>query len=283
MVNCTLDIVDDQFSKRSSLSYELSVLVGKENLYYLVNDAQLNVLALRSYSFDRQDILTVTAILKKVFMEDQILNLAYRVSKVAFMDHRFTLIPGDLFDEDCLPDYFVNVVDSGPDTQYLWDKLSSIDAVNVYQLSSSTISAARSYFSNIKAYHYMTPLILGFRKMAELQSGPKVYMNIRDQWLQVLYFEGHQLVLANHYAFKNATDIVYYSMMIFDQFKLNPGTVPVTISGGILPESEIYQHLYRYVRHLNLMATPAYYRLGPTFSHLQGHLYFDLFSIKMCD
>ncbi|MFM2268457.1 MAG: hypothetical protein RL757_1898, partial [Bacteroidota bacterium] len=64
------DIIEYSFSTKSTLSYDMTLLVGADSLYYMVNDAQLNVLVLRSYHFDfRRDHILRNS-LHELFMED---------------------------------------------------------------------------------------------------------------------------------------------------------------------------------------------------------------------
>ena len=72
-------------------------------------------------------------------------------------------------------------------------------------------------------------------------------------------------------------------MLLYDQFKLNPETDPIHIAGQIVEDSEIYHLLYRYVRHLNLVSGPSYYRFSQLFDTLPQHFYFDLYSLKLCE
>ncbi|MBL7813692.1 MAG: DUF3822 family protein [Saprospiraceae bacterium] len=277
------EIVEFAFSAKATQTYELNILVGSDSVYYLVNDAQLNVLALKSFHFDHRRDKSAPLNLKSVFIEDEILKLPYRVTKIAFTTPHFTLIPSKFYDDKSRLAYFDNMTNLSGFEQFEFDVIKSIESHNVYLVDSSLVAAMKSTFPLAQQHHYMTALILGCQKLAERKEGHQVFANIRDGQVQILFFDHKSLIFANSFPFRTPQDLVYFILNVYEQFKLSPEVTPLSISGSLTEDSDIFKFIYRYVRYINFIHAPSYYRFGQQFTGIPQHFYFDLFSVKLCD
>jgi Protein of unknown function (DUF3822) len=277
------DIVEYSFSAKSTLSYELSLLVGTDSIYYMVNDAQLNVLALKSFHNDRKRDKTQLSTFKDAFFEDVLLKEPYRITKIVYTTPHFTLIPSKFYNDAQRSIYFENLTDRSENVVFEADSLKNIDFRNVYILDKQMLSFTVSTFPLAKQYHVFTALIQGCQKIAETRQGHQIFANIRDGFVQILFFDGKDLVFANAYPFQTPQDLIYYIMMVYEQFKLNPESIPLSISGNMTEDSDIFKYIYRYIRLVSFISAPSYFRLGQEFTGVPQHFYFDLFSIKLCE
>ena len=277
------EIVEFAFSAKATQTYELSLLVGADSVYCLVNDAQLNVLVLKSFHFDHRRDKSATLNLKAVFIEDEMLKLPYRVTKIVFTTPHFTLVPTKFYDDKSRLAYFENLTSLSGNEQFEFDVIKNIESHNIYLAESSLITAMKSTFPHAQYYHYMTPLIQGYQKIASRRDGHQVFANIRDGQVQVLFFDGKDLIFVNSFPFRTPQDLVYFILNIYEQFKLSPEVTPLSISGSLTEDSDIFKFIYRYVRYINFVSTPSYFRFGQQFTGIPQHFYFDLFSIKLCE
>jgi Protein of unknown function (DUF3822) len=277
------EIVEFAFSQKATLSYELNVLVGSDSIYYVVNDAQLNVLALKSFHFDQRTDSSAAAGLKSAFFDDALLKEPYRSTKIVFTTPHFTLIPTKFYDENQHAAYFENLTELIGFDQIVVDPIKSIDVQNIYLADSQLIGAAKAVLPNAQHHHIFTSLILGFQKIAEHRGGHQVFANIRDGQLQILFFDGRDLIFANSFAFRTPQDVIYFLLNTYEQFKLNPDAIPLSISGSLTEHSDIFKYIYRYIRNVTFVSSPPYFRFGQQFTGIPAHFYFDLFSIKLCE
>jgi Protein of unknown function (DUF3822) len=103
------EIVEFAFSQKATTAYDLNVMVGSDSIYYLINDAQMNVLALKSFHFDQRPNAQIAANLKATFIDDPLLKETYRSTKIVFSTPHFTLIPTKFYDENQHTAYFENL------------------------------------------------------------------------------------------------------------------------------------------------------------------------------
>lgn len=277
------EIVEFAFSPNTTQTYELSLLVGADSIYYLVNDAQLNVLALKSFHFDHRREKSATAHLNAVFIEDEMLKLPYRTTKIVFTTPHFTLVPSKFYDSKSRLAYFENITTLNGQEHFDVDIIKNIESHNVYLVENALVDALKATFPQAHYHHYMTPLIQGYQKVATNREGRQVFANVRDGQVQVLFFDGQDLVFANSFPYKTSQDLVYFILNVYEQFKLNPEVTPLSISGSLTEDSDIFKVIYRYIRYISFVNTPPYFRFGQQFTGIPQHFYFDLFSIKLCE
>jgi hypothetical protein len=277
------EIVEFAFSQKATPSYELNVLVGSDSIYYLVNDAQLNVLVLKSFHFDQRSNVDLAASLKTAFFDDPLLKESYKSSKIVFTTPHFTLIPTKFYDENQHTAYFENLTELIGFDQIAVDPINSIDVQNIYLVDVQLYAVAKTILPNAHHHHIFSSLILGFQKIAEHRGGHQLFANIRDSQLQILFFDGRDFIFANSFSFKTPQDVIYYLLNCYEQFKLNPEVTPLSISGSLTEHSDIFKYIYRYIRNIAFVPTPPYFRFGQQFTGIPAHFYFDLFSVNLCE
>jgi Protein of unknown function (DUF3822) len=277
------EIVEYSFSQKATLSYELNVLVGSDSIYYIINDAQLNVLILKSFHFDHQNGISLTTKLNNVFIDDPILRESFGATRIVLTTPHFTLVPTKFFNENERRTYFNNLTELSQDVAIEADTLRNIDFKNLYTVDIQLLKQVITLFPNARIHHYMSPLILGCQHIAEHIPGHQVFANVRDGIVQLLFFDGHNLIFANSYPFKTPQDFIYFILLVYEQFKLNPENIPLSLSGALTESSELYRFAYRFIRHIQWISIPPYFQLGNQFAGVPPHFYFDIFSIKLCE
>ncbi len=275
------ELVEFSFSPKLSHSLELNMLLGADSVYYSLNDAQLNVPVLKTYHFDLARHRSLTENIKLVFMEDPLLKEHYRTTKIVITSPHFTLVPEKFYNEKELRIYLSNLTDISENDVIATDSLKNQVFKNVYSINKHLLQSVQTMFPNAKIYHSATALIEGYRKIAELKQGHQVFANIRDGHVQILFFDSKDLIFVNFYSFQSPSDFIYYVLLVYDQFKLNPETIPLSISGSLTVSSELYKHIYRYIRFISFAKAPDYFHFGHQFTGIPQHFYFDLLSIKL--
>jgi hypothetical protein len=277
------EIVEFAFSQKATPAYELNVLVGSDSIYYLIHDAQMNVLVLKSFHFDQGKNTDLAASLKTAFIDDPLLKEPFLRTKIVFTTPHFTLVPTKFYDENQHTAYFENLTELIGYDQITVDPIKNLDVQNVYLVDNQLAAVAKTILPNAQHHHVFSSLILGFQKIAENRGGHQLFANIRDGLLQILFFDGRDLIFANSFAFKTPQDVIYYLLNCYEQFKLNPEVTPLSISGSLTEHSDIFKYVYRYIRHISFVPTPAFFRFGQQFTGIPAHFYFDLFSVNLCD
>ena len=277
------EVKNSSYSRGAAADCDLSILLGVDRLSYLVSDERDNALLLKDYRLSESAITDaeLKPALQEVLLADADLKLAYRRTKIALISQYATLIPDRFYQPDKQTTYLASAV---PDTAMgtlADDLLRQLGVRNVYTYAPFLSDMLGRYFRKPEIVHSYTPLLLSLRQAFEHQQGKRLYVNVREHIVQIVFMDGDELILCNSYPYQSAEDFIYYVLLVMEQFRLKPESVPVTLSGLLVLESEVYRLLYRYIRHLRFMPTPGYYQYSAEFKTLPEHYYFDLYSLKL--
>jgi hypothetical protein len=279
------EIVENNFVEKYTDTYHLSILLGMDRFSFLVSDPQQNVLLLRSQIISSQvsSLDRIGNELKNLYINDEILKLSYRSVKIGLLNQKNTLVPSDLFVAENKEVYLKNIVPNLEKGSTYFDILKPLAMVNLYAINNQFVNQLYGYFPNAKIHHSVTSLIMGYRKIAENRTGHQIFLNVRRGLLQISLFDNKELLFCNSFAYESSQDFIYYVMLVFDQFQLKPEGNTVHISGQIIKDSEIYHLLFRYIRHIEMVPFPDYYKMGEKGKGVSDYQYFDLFSLKLCE
>jgi Protein of unknown function (DUF3822) len=278
----TLDITDKKFLSGAASTYEFSLLIGTDGMSYLSADPKGEVHLLKSWRFINPEnkFREVEAPIRSIFAQDVNLNLQYGNSRVAVFNNLVTLVPNRLFSADELPTYFNLLIQPESPLSYRYDDVKNLDVKVVFAVDKNIIGFIEQNYPKTKLTHSASSLLLAWHRLAR-RSEYDVFVNLRNQIAQIAVFDRQNLQFYNSFPFSKASDFLYFCLLAFDQLKLNPLDVTLTITGELMEDSEIYRLLYRYFRDIRFAETPAglYQFSGPVDS-LPGHMNFDLYAMK---
>ncbi|MEO1624792.1 MAG: DUF3822 family protein, partial [Bacteroidota bacterium] len=277
------ELVDTKFSEQSTSVYNLSVLAGTDRLSYFVQDSQHTVILLRSYDFpERGPSNDFAEKIRNVYLQDEWIRLPYKRISFGLLDPIATLVPGRLYQKGMERAYLEAMSQLADSDNLHADFVEPLGLYNAYRVPKGVQELIQKSFEGARLYHHHTALLLAFYKLAASRSGHRMFLNIRQQWVQIAVFDQRDLLFCNAFQFQSGKDFIYYVMLTFDQLGLKPEVVPVVLSGQITAQSENYRLLYRYIRHLTLVQKPDYLQFGSAFDQLPPHFFFDLYSLQLC-
>ena len=125
--------------------------------------------------------------------------------------------------------------------------------------------------------HSFTSLIEEFSRQSG--RGKEVYLNVRDYWVQLFFFDNQELIFANQFQFESEKDFLYYILLTYDQFKLDPKEIPLKIAGMLSEDSAIYQQLHRYLLQLSFVHLPTIFQTDLDLKEHPAHFFFDLLHV----
>ena len=279
------DIIEDNFVKKDTPLYNLSVLIGADRFSYVVTDGANHLLALKTYSFDSsKDASVVRREIQDIFIEDATLTLPYNNVIVGLSNHITTLVPNHLFDEKNTATYLTAQTDQLQGKTIQVNPIKSLGAQNIYAYESEVLILIKGYLPNAHFFHASTAMIEGALLTAPKEDTSKIFLNIHSNIIQIVLMDGSKLIFSNNFSFLSSKDLLYYVMLVFDQFKLSPNTTPLVMSGHIVKDSEIYNTLFKYVEHIEFNNTSPSIHLGKKFnSTIPTYFFFDLFSLHLCE
>ncbi len=277
--------LDKSFSKENSRSYILSIQLSAFRFSCVVySETANNYIGFVSGKFsEKQSDENLINELDYIIKEIEWLNYPYKKVYFIIQNHFSTLIPQALFDKSESNAYleFNQPIDDGSIINY--DTLKNTSSVNVFSLSDQLSKAISSRFQKAAIKHFASIFIeaiaINFKNQMDDKS---VYLNVRRDYFDLLHFKENKLAFYNLFKYKTKEDFIYFLLAALEQLSLNPEEVHINLMGEIDHGDRLYEMIYRYVRHSQLIGRNETYRYAHALDEVKHPHFFVLYNLLQC-
>lgn len=279
------EISESDFSRKKSSHYELSILQRVDSFVFMATDKQQRVLLLRECRLENSLDASAARVeeLRNYVARDNLLRQPFRHVRVGLVTEKHTLIPNRLFNPQEKTTYLEQITELPAGWLVKSDDIDGLAAQNVYAYPGDILNFLHKQWPGSRLFHSASSFLLTHRSPPSLLEGQQVFAHVWPQQIQLLYYEDSDLQFVNMFPYYSAKDFTYYLMLVFDQFALDPKSIPVRLSGQISSDSEIYRMITRYVQKVNILPPPAFVHLGKALQAKSPSFYYDLFTLLLCN
>ena len=173
--------------------------------------------------------------------------------KLIYYNKTSTLVPSTLFDHKNSLNYLkyntsINIDDIAANDQVLNHEIN-----NVYIPNTEINNFIFEKFRTFDFFHYSSLIIEKISNELAEKFSEKVFVNINDGFIDILFFKDKKLMFYNSYDYNSDEDILFYLLFCFSELKLNPDEIHTVFSGSIDLDSKLYELIYTYVRNIELI------------------------------
>lgn len=277
MDKSVFSFVDKRLNADTAATARRLLTVGAGGLHLAVLSEIGEVWALQAWHFQRPG--PTEQHIRMVMGQEPVLQWTYKHTSWAWAEPQATLVPRRLFHPDHLSDYFQILLPAGGQYHYGYESLSVFDCFLVYAIETSLHTWSEQHRpSGDSSQHLAGALLQNFHHIADF-SDHQVFVHFRFQSLQIAVFERRNLLFFNSFEYQHANDALYYVLLAYEQFKLNPLDLPLMLSGSLVEDSEIFRQLKRYFRTLRFSPLPSSIQLPQSAVELPAHYWFEVFSL----
>ncbi len=264
---------------QTAITSALRMVVGVNGVALSVRNNQ-EILALKSWQLSgaEQDYQAVESELRTIFGSERLLDLHFKTKTCVLSSADCTLVPRRLFDPENLEQYFKLLLRPKFELSYGFEKLEAFDCYLVWAVDTGLAQLCKSYFSGEKLIHLGGSLLQAYQPLAP-DEGYGVFANLRGQKVHIAVFERRNLVFFNAFDFNKPGDLLYFILLAYKQFELNPLEIPLTLSGTLIEDSDIFRLLFRYIRPLRFPPLPVDFQMPAEANSLPAHYWFDLATV----
>ena len=285
----TQKVKDEQFDIDRIAYYHLSLQIGASRLRFCIHDLQKNrCLWLEDYTLEPQESAEFQLpSVQEIFETHPILQAGYwKEITISFVNRKFSLIPASLFQEENREDYLrpVTSIDSTTE-QVLHFKHIGADIINVFPAPYAYTQWFKSRYPNktLRMVHNTSALIEGALRNSEPAGmAKKMFLNIEENHVTVLVTRGKVLEFCNIFPYTNESDFIYFVMFVIDELKMNPEVDATVVWGELMPDSKLYDKLFKYIRNISFGQRPSLLSYSYHFDEVLDHRYFDLYCAHLC-
>ena len=272
-----ISIQSDNFNIALANSYHLSIQLGISHFSYcLLNTTTFTYDYAKKYSLSsKEDIATE---ITEIINNDAIIKADFSSQSVAFVNFPSTLVPNILYKEEEAESLLAfNTEVNG---KILTDNILSQKAHLIYAVPESIVSIVSNFFPKAKQKAQESILIQQYSQLNT--DTEKAYLYLNEQKVGITIFKGDKLIFNNTFDYTTKEDLLYYSLFSFEELKLSPESIDVTVFGTIEKEDEYFNLLYDYIRNVKLGERPHQFTFPTVFSSIAPHKYFGLFTQVLC-
>lgn len=244
-----------------------------DRFFYLVKSDK-QILVLRTHLFPAHNYLQLQVAFRHIFHNDKLVQLSYRRTHIGLLSPTTTLIPRDLYDVARTRFYLEHNAVLTKEHVVLEDELYDVGTHQVYAFNQTIFETLQMQFPTSTFGHVLSGLISAY---GQINKGKTVYANLIGTYIQIVVFDGKQLLFANTFTQHTEKDVMYFIGLIFNQLNLDWKNNRLILSGEIMPDSLTYFTLQKYIKHVELLGSSKY-----IFEHQQAPAYHRFYELTNC-
>jgi hypothetical protein len=277
---------DPQSGRLSAYFSKLFILIGQESVQYCILDTERNTfvtLADFRLPVPPRTPEVLYAELVKLISEEEALKKAYPSVVLGLDTPQHTMVPSPLYDPMQNSKYLEFNFGMTAHGQVRTDQLEEIDAFNIYGIPKGLLDIVRENYRDAAVVHRSSAFIRAIYNHRKINSESQgVYLNVKEQSIDLASIEGKRLVFFNSYTFSGKEDILYYILYAMEQLNLSADNVKLYISGMLDTESESHRLLGQYIKQLSFADRLNLWNYSPLLEQSPAHRYHELYALALC-
>ncbi len=197
---------DEALTKAQTKKYKLSIQASLGGFSFCILNSESNkYLSVESLTFENsKSIKDFCSWLKGFYNENSWLNLEFSQVQVLFESEKSTLIPAPLFEETEKENYSKFNFAVPDDHQVLSDKISSLDAFNLYTIPVQIVNTIKELYPSSGLYCQSSALIESLLIINKNRSAIKrTFANVRNTHVDVVITDGRKVIVLQCFSIQN--------------------------------------------------------------------------------
>jgi glutaredoxin-related protein len=225
----------------------LSIRLSIDKFKYTTFDPfQENIATIADWELNPS--LSLTANLKKFLHEEDDFN-NYKQVNVMLESSRYITVPIELFDDEQTELLFYHNITKHENEIILYNILQSINSVVIYSLDTSAHHLLITKYPEVKFYVHVSPLLEYFSAKSHQGNNRKMYVNLRNEAIDIFCLDHGRLLLANSYDCREIADRIYYILYIWKQLNLDQERDEILFYGNMPEKDMLIAQADKYIRH----------------------------------
>lgn len=274
----SISCFDRIFNKANTENYNLSIRFQPDGLFFSFFDPAES----KYIGFESVLIPSLPEFYTHI-EQNQLLRSTYKKTFCIVPSIHYSIIPSSLFLRDYSEEY-LPLLNNVEITEVI--KTTSIFSENaemVYAVELAYMQLINEFFKNASVIPGVAAFIdfVLFRHRNVNSTG--LFLNLNRDSFDLLFIEQGKMKFCNNFNYKAAEDLVYYTIFVADQMRINVESAQVHLFGNISTKSEIIRLLNKYVRKVNVSDSDKDINLSYALSDIQLYKYPDLFNPRLCE
>jgi Protein of unknown function (DUF3822) len=253
---------DPRFEPAAAARYRGFAVAGSDGFSWRIFDETGQLLYQKSQSFGIGNLALTDSLsaLRHALGSEPLLSLPLGSVECFIQNHWAALSPRRLFHPNDLATHLKLLLPPG-DYHYQWTELSGPGCYLIYAFEPAVHQLLSLYFPGQLIRHWAEHWIGSCHQLALQQ--PAVCLHVRPHSSQLVVFDHQELQFYNSFSTPNPVDVLYFTLLAYEQCRLRPADTPLWVSGNLSSNDETWRWLNRYVGQLNWLPAPKGLRMPP--------------------
>ncbi|MDP4934383.1 MAG: DUF3822 family protein [Salibacteraceae bacterium] len=234
--------------------YDTSLAIEPASLQYLLLELDQNKLKSCAYHLTKNKVVGFSILplvgiennLLKTLKSESKLNQDFEQTILAVRTNNYTLVPRTYLGND-----FETVfkLTNSFDTEHevlLNHPMVNLRANVLYAIPKKEHEAIKSSFSRLALIPHIAPRIEHQLNHNSRSKGDRMVIHSNGDWLDILVFKDHELILSNCFYIASKEDVAYYTLFCAEALQLDTEAHLMIISGAIKAKDETHDLLSKY-------------------------------------
>lgn len=184
------------------------------------------------------------------------------------------LVPASYFSEDSGRRFYTSGFGSTPDT-FFYDQIPEYNVVLVHAFPQAIMDSLKS-LQGTEAMHFYSCQL---RTDAGFESESQITVHFTSKEIHIIAKREQQLKIAQTYYYATPLDVVYYLLLICQEYNFSQTKTVVVLSGLVSEDSAMYNELHQYFSALCLWKPPSKTILQGDHPH---HFFSSMYNLAAC-
>ncbi|TSA30125.1 MAG: DUF3822 family protein [Bacteroidetes bacterium] len=283
--------IDALFKETELEDYYLSVQIGEKSFSYCILDSKTNKyigigelrMPVTKGPGEQEIRLPFDAFFSRVMEALPILRKRFKSCKVIWEGRKSTLVPEPLFEEREQQKILAFNVQLESQEKIFNDRMAELHIVNVYAVPEKVNSLLTRTFAVDQLPHLISVLISSiYRNYKRQLIRPKIFMNIREFYFDLVVMDQFKLYYANMFDFHTAEDLIYFTIFVMEQLGFSQEQAEIVLMGKITRNTPLFNLLFKYIRKIDFARRSTDHEYGSVFHEIPPHAYFPLLNLNQC-
>lgn len=273
--------IDSNFIKEHSLQYILSIRYATDGLSFCVHDASNKLLAFFFQPFHLESQDAVIAKVKKIMVEDSLLNLKYKKVYLIPCNKEKILLPAHAFHKSTLADMYRLCLEPHKNDTLLYRKIRIMESYIVEALPRSFVTFLTARFQPVCIVNSAYPFIIQSLSNI-LFNANHLFIDIHDQYFDLLLTHSNDILLFNSFTYGSVSDIIYYALNCLQQCNVSKDSLQTTISGNLVNDPALVNTFNQYIPNISVLNYAPLSQLVKN-NELNNSSFIHLLNIHKCE
>lgn len=273
--------IDSNFIKENSSQYILSIRYATDGLSFCVHDQNNRLLVFFLQPFNLEGTDAVIAKVKKIMVDDILLNLKYKKVFLIPCNKEKILLPAHAFNKNTLADMYRLCFQPHKNDTLIFRKIRIMESYIVEALPRSFVTFLTARYQSLCIVNSAYPFII-HSLSSILFNADHMFIDIHDQYFDLLLTRNNDVALFNSFTYGSVNDIIYYCLNCLKQCSISKDNLQTTISGNLVNDPMLADTLSKFIPNISVLNYAPLSQLVKN-DELNNSSFIHLLNIHKCE